>query len=282
MSYRAAIEKAQYLALGQRELYSVVYECEAPAACVLLCGPFATDRLYSLAGWVKWGRFLASRNVLAARFDYTGTGESTGQFSEITFRDWIEDIQQASAWLRSNYPAGRLVLHGLGMGALLAQKAFAAGSGDALLMWSPPLRARDVLKQGLMARLSMDMILLKHCERKSAQEYIGQVKAGEPLEVDGYRWSAELWNSSEALALDSACASEGEGVESITGRPWNHIELGENMAPLMRSVNLFRAMNPRAAIVPEYPLNPDFTEFFGRNLDWILKRVIQKPEHNHA
>lgn len=271
-------ETARYLELGGERVYTVSYGCEAPAAWVLLCGPFPSDRLYSLAAWAKWGRFLACHDLAAVRFDYGGTGESTGRFSEMDFGRWLKDVEAMSDWVSTQAGGRPLVLHGLGMGALLAQKAFSAGRGDALLMWSPPLQALDILKQGLMIRLSMDMLLYRLADRKSAKDYIEELRSGGTVQIDGYAWSSALWSTGEQLSLDPAFAGPGEGREAASGRPWRYVVLDDGMSPLVKSQSMLRAMNPRAAMVPSAPLNRDFSGFFEPNASWIRGRAEDREK----
>jgi hypothetical protein len=154
------------------------------------------------------------------------------------------------------------------MGGLLAQKIFSSGTGDSLLMWSPPASARELLRQGLTMRLSMDLMLLKRGERKSAETYLSDLAAGRPVEVDGYSWSSGLWQSSADLALDETFARPGEGKH--LERPWKHLVLGHELTPLVKSPRLLRVMNPRSALVPDSQLNPDFASFFQSNINWLL------------
>jgi alpha-beta hydrolase superfamily lysophospholipase len=266
------VERGTYIAAGGEQIYTISINCESPVAAVLLCGPFPTERLNSLGAWMKWARFLAANKVMAVRFDYRGTGESTGRFVEMDFDIWGEDIIRMADWMAENLETVPLILHGLGMGALLAQKAFALDKGNGLLMWSPPLEARDILKQGLMTRLAMDMALQKPGRRKSAHDYFNDLSSGQTIEVDGLTWSPALWRSSENMELDNQYALAGQGADGPSQRPWSHIVLGSDMAPLVRSSTLLRAMNPRAAVVPSFPLNPDLSGFFRTNLDWIMKK----------
>lgn len=266
-------ETAQYLEMGGEQIYAISYGCESPAAQVLLCGPFPSDRLFSLAPWAKWARFLASCGIAAVRFDYSGTGESTGSFSEVDFDRWLRDIEGLCDWVSARSSGLPLILHGLGMGGLLAQKAFSAGRGDGLLMWSPPSQALDILKQGLMLRLSMDMLLYRMADRKSAKEYINELKAGGSVQIDGYTWSGGLWSSGERLSLDRPFDTAGEGIDEASGRQWRHVVLDNRMSPLVKSQSMLRAMNPRAALVPAAPLNRDFSDFFECQTAWILKGI---------
>lgn len=271
----APFERAEYLDLHGEQVYCLRFGDGKPRLKVLLCGGFPSDRMYSLAAWVKWARFLASNGILAVRFDYRGTGESTGEFTRMTLEDWFEDVMQMSRWTASLPGICPLLLHGQGLGGLLAQKAFCAGQGDALLMWSPPQKAADLLQQGLMLRLSMDMMMLQRGQRKSAQGYLDDLAAGRPVEVDGYLWSTGLWQSTVKLSLDSRFAQPRPGIDNASGRPWNHVPLGPELAPLAKSLKLLRVLNPRSAIVPASPLDQDFSAFFQANLRWML-RAIQR------
>jgi hypothetical protein len=228
---------------------------------------------------MKWARFLAAHNITVVRFDYRGTGESTGQFTNMDFDLWRDDIAEMAGWMFEKMGGVPMVLHGLGMGALLAQKVFASRKGNALLMWSPPLAARDVLKQGLMTRLAMDMALEKPGRRKTAHDYFNELSSGNSIEVDGLTWSPSLWQSSEHLELDTRYALPGHGGDNLTQLPWRHVVLGSDKAPLVRSSTLLRAMNPRAAIVPAFPLSPDLTSFFQTNFDWIMEKVVRENSY---
>jgi alpha/beta superfamily hydrolase len=262
-------EHAQYLELGGERIYTVRYAAETPQAWVLLCGPFPSDRLYSLAAWAKWGRYLANRGLAAIRFDYSGTGESTGRFADMDFLRWQGDIERSYDRLAGQAGDLPVFLHGLGLGGLLAQQAFSAGRGDGLLMWSPPAHGLDVLKQGLMIRLSMDMLLQRAADRKTAKDYIDQLQAGGTVQIDGYAWSSGLWSTGERMSLAPAMAAPGEGTDGPGGRPWRHLVLDDRLSPLVKSQSMLRAMNPRAAVVPSAPLNRDFGTFFEANAEWL-------------
>ena len=162
-----AKETAQYVEIGRGRLYAIAFGCEHPQAKVLLCGPSPINRLYSLAAWVRWARFLVQHNIAAVRFDYRGTGESAGEFVEMSFNDWVDDVEQMSVWADSKLGKCPLVLHGMGMGGLLAEKTFSSGRGEGLLLWSALTRARDLFDQALIMRLSMDMVHTRLKKRKS-------------------------------------------------------------------------------------------------------------------
>ncbi|MFN2318948.1 MAG: alpha/beta fold hydrolase [Dermatophilaceae bacterium] len=68
---------------------------------------------------------LAERGYAVLRFDFTGLGQSGGDFADTTFTTNIEDLLAAAQWLRGTYGAPRLLVgHSLGGAAVIA----AAGS----------------------------------------------------------------------------------------------------------------------------------------------------------
>src|ERR1700684_2074915 len=103
-------ERAGYFPVPGAHLYTVLHEVEAPLARVLLIGPFTSERHTSYGLWLQWARYLAAR----------GIGEITGVFAEMSFRSWVDDVERLSAWLRKREQNAPLILHGLGMGGLLA------------------------------------------------------------------------------------------------------------------------------------------------------------------
>jgi len=65
-------------------------------------------------------RALAQRGIAMLRFDFTGLGESGGDFSATNFSSNIEDIVAAAAFLEQDYsPPGLLIGHSLGGTAML-------------------------------------------------------------------------------------------------------------------------------------------------------------------
>jgi len=69
-------------------------------------------------------RALAERGIATLRFDFTGLGQSGGDFSETTFSSNLEDLRRAAAHLRENFAAPELLVgHSLGGAAILAVAA---------------------------------------------------------------------------------------------------------------------------------------------------------------
>lgn len=67
---------------------------------------------------------LAARGVGVLRFDFTGLGESEGEFAETNFSSNVADLVAAAAWLRGTHRAPSLLVgHSLGGAASIAAAA---------------------------------------------------------------------------------------------------------------------------------------------------------------
>lgn len=66
-------------------------------------------------------RGLAQAGFAVLRFDFTGLGESEGDFADTTFSSNLDDLEDAARWLAEHYAAPQLLLgHSLGGAAALA------------------------------------------------------------------------------------------------------------------------------------------------------------------
>ena len=252
-------EHAGYFPVSGAHLYTVLHEVIDPVARVLLVGPFASERHNSYLPWVRWARSLAAAQIEVLRYDYRGTGESTGAFEQMTFADWQQDIQLLAAWLGSRSPHAPFVLHGLGLGAVLAGRAFDEGVGDGLLLWSPPQNANQALRATLMRWVGLEQIFKFGDDRKSASDYIRELEQGSPLEVDGYCWSPALWRDSFHVTMPQALASE-ESAALAYKRPVRIVKLTREAAPLTKGG------------LVGYDDLKDFNWLYAPNRAWITAR----------
>jgi pimeloyl-ACP methyl ester carboxylesterase len=255
-------ERAGYFPVSGAHLYTVLHEAENPMARVLLVGPFASERHNSYLPWVRWARSLAEEEIEVLRYDYRGIGESTGDFEQMTFKDWSEDVRLLAAWLADRSPQLPLVLHGLGMGAVLAGRAFDEGIGDALLLWSAPANANQALRATLMRWVGLEQIFKFGSDRKSASDYIRELEQGSPLEVDGYRWPVRLWRDSFECTLPAGLENEESAAQNY-GRPVRIVKLTRDAAPLSKGG------------LVGYDDLKDFNWLYAPNREWIANAVAQ-------
>jgi putative redox protein len=65
------------------------------------------------------GEALASRGILALRFDFSYVGESSGKFEDITYSGEVDDLRAAYALVQSRDP-GKIAILGSSMGGTVA------------------------------------------------------------------------------------------------------------------------------------------------------------------
>lgn len=127
-----------------------------PTAYAIFAHCFTCTKDLKAVGWIS--RALVDRGIAVLRFDFTGIGESEGDFAETDFSSNLDDLVAAADFLRANYQAPALLVgHSLGGTAVLAAtpripevravSTIAAASGtehlrEILIRLSPELEAR--------------------------------------------------------------------------------------------------------------------------------------------
>ncbi len=99
---------------------------DRPAGPVSSCALFA--HCFTCSKDLKAVRHLAASlnaaGIAVLRFDFTGLGQSEGEFADTTFSVNVEDLVSAAGWMRDNaLPPALLIGHSLGGAAVLAAAA---------------------------------------------------------------------------------------------------------------------------------------------------------------
>ncbi len=243
----AASETARYFDLPQGQIYTVTHAAQSPRrGAVLLCGPFGVERERAYLTLVTWARALAASGFEVMRFDYRGTGESTGAFQEMTLARWREDASFCAARLSAATQGGALVLQGVRLGALLAAELFAFGVGDGLLLWAPPESAEALLRETLRHNLITQCMAEPGAPRRTREQLIAALERGEPVEVDGYPWTQALWRDAQRHRLVLPAAGES--------RPWHALQ-PQGAAAAAAAAE--KAAGVATASVPSAPSRPE-------------------------
>jgi alpha-beta hydrolase superfamily lysophospholipase len=107
-----------------------------PRAYALFAHCFTCNKNYKAIAGISHA--LARTGIAVLRFDFTGLGESEGDFADTNFSSNVEDLVAAADFLRGEYQAPRLLIgHSLG-GAAVLQAAARIPSSRAVVTLAAP------------------------------------------------------------------------------------------------------------------------------------------------
>ncbi len=114
-----------------------------PRAFALFAHCFSCTRHIRAAVYIS--RAMAEQGIAVLRFDFTGLGESEGDFADSSFSANVDDLLSAADWLAANYRAPELLVgHSLGGTAVLAA-AMKLQSCRAVATINAPAEVKHVL-----------------------------------------------------------------------------------------------------------------------------------------
>lgn len=193
----SAEEMFFFAGTGGRRLLGFFHAAAAPGRpCALLyCHPFAEERNQSHGAAVHTARRLAAAGFPVLRFDFSGCGDSEGALEEASADDWLAEIGLAAAEAKRRSGVGRVGVWGLRAGANLAAR-WASGRTDVSLgiFWQPMADLKTGMTQFLRQRLGTSLAAGEG-GGLSVKGLIGQIEAGEIVEVMGYPVARKLYAS---------------------------------------------------------------------------------------
>lgn len=158
---------------------------ETAAGGALLIQPFVEERKGTLPVFVQTARALAAEGIAALLFDFSGCGDSEGDFAATAPASFESECAAALDWLAGVCPGLPRFVIGARTGALLAAR-LAAARGDvaAIALWSP-VNGADFIRQLLQRRMVNDMVAYgKARESRAALEE--HWRNGQAVDLDGY------------------------------------------------------------------------------------------------
>lgn len=144
--------KVDYFGANGRSLLGTLHfspRLHAGSAAVLLCNPFGEEAARVHRAYRVLAGKLRDAGYATLRFDYSGTGDSSGEPADCTVEDWLDDLEAAIDELRRQSGSPRVVLVGLRFGATLA--ALCAQRQHLriahLVLWDPVVRGDHYLQE---------------------------------------------------------------------------------------------------------------------------------------
>lgn len=158
---------------------------------VVLCYPFGQEYMRSFKMFNRLADLLAKAGFHVLRFDYYGTGDSSGSSEEWHLAQSCEDVSMAVEELKSLSGNTRVSLVGLRLGAAIASSV-ASLNIEELVLWDPVVSGRDYV----VSQKSMHQKMLTDPDRFS----IHRQGEGEN-ELLGFSFSEEACSEIEGLDL---------------------------------------------------------------------------------
>lgn len=184
-----------WLSSGRHDLAAWLhYPTDGSVRCgVVICPALGFEYAHAHRTLIHLADRLARSGFAALRFDYPGTGSSSGDESEpALLDDWIESVETCCDFVSQVTGGSPPAVVGLRFGALLAAQATRSRSLGAGVWWAPVDRGRAYARE----------ITALHRVSGSQPETDGGF-----LEAGGFRYSTETLTAMKALNFDEAVVS---------------------------------------------------------------------------
>lgn len=143
-------------------------------------------------------RAMATAGFAVLQIDLLGCGDSSAEFGEATWSDWVDDLAFGVQWLRDRYRDVPLWLWGHRAGALLCSALLGRYPMANLLLWNPVLQGKAVTQQMLRLKSAANWAA-GDGGKAAAAAAKADLEAGKTVEIAGYDLTPTM-----AAAIDAA------------------------------------------------------------------------------
>ena len=163
---------SRFIRVGDQSLFTYVHCPTQPQAthAVVLCHAVGHEYMRSHRAMRQLATRLTDRGFYVLRFDYSGTGDSSGVDSDATIAAWTKEIKTAIAHLRMVSGCTRISAAGIRFGGTLLSQV--SHEFDRLVLWDPVISGEEHLQT--LATMHNDMLAdldrFRRARRQSKQE----------------------------------------------------------------------------------------------------------------
>ena len=138
----------QYIQTGDKSLNSVYHMPESMErdTGIVFCYPLGQEYIRCHRLFVNMANKSALLGYNTLRFDYSGTGDSSGDFKSLTLNSCLNDIHTVVQELKNTCDVSKIILIGVRFGATLSLLYSQKYKVDKLVLWSPVYNGQKYLK----------------------------------------------------------------------------------------------------------------------------------------
>ena len=123
------------------------------SAGVVLCYPFAQEYMRAHRAFRQLSLLLSGEGFHVLRFDYTGTGDSVGEPSDMSVAGWNEDLAVAIEELMDTAAVESVWIVGLRLGAAVALEGAQRAEVRGVVLWDPIISGEEQLANGMTSAI---------------------------------------------------------------------------------------------------------------------------------
>jgi amino acid adenylation domain-containing protein len=169
--------ESQFITSGHEQLFSIYYPGRGTVKrhSVLICGTVGHEYARSHRNLQQLAQMLAEQGFDVLRFDYAGTGNSSGSCESGAPKQWCAEISNAAKWLRVRSQCEKFSTIGLRLGATLLSNVEEIESEHQIL-WDPAISGERFLSQ------------LAQYHRRALQDFVrySNQRTAEPHQFYGF------------------------------------------------------------------------------------------------
>jgi pimeloyl-ACP methyl ester carboxylesterase len=123
---------------------------------MVLCYPFAQEYMRAHRAFRQLSLLLSGKGFHTLRFDYSGTGDSSGEPRDMSLAAWDSDLGTAIEELMDVAGGDSVWVVGLRLGGALALRAAARPEVHGIVLWDPIVSGRSQLEGGRERQIQND------------------------------------------------------------------------------------------------------------------------------
>lgn len=161
------------------------------AEVVILVPPFAEEMNRSKRMYVLCARMLAQSGYHAICFDFSGTGDSSGEWGQFSYSDWLSDLTEVVSHARRD--SCRVNFISLRFAALVLADTIKAGDIDAekCVFWDPVESGEILMRQ--LVRMKIAAAMADDSKKISTQEVTDAIARDGYFESGGYHITQSMF-----------------------------------------------------------------------------------------